>query len=267
MRLARLYPSLEYEGYGNKDVAASPRRHPLAKLKLFLRTSVCSAAIRTPSGEIFRFRIRLLGEFQIDFMSGLLSDTRDSPPMHALPDHAANLASRIAADDVNAFRELFDREVAGLVRYAASLLGSREDAREVVQEGFFRLWRARERLDPASDPTRLLYAAVRNLARDRLRHRAVEERPHPYFESPHIGQAESLLIEEAEEADDLQAAVQRALEFLSERQRQIVVLRWRRQLTYEQIGAELGIAPGTASVHMQRAIAQLRQLLPRFLKS
>jgi RNA polymerase sigma-70 factor (ECF subfamily) len=186
--------------------------------------------------------------------------------MHSLRDHTESLASRIAAGDVNAFRELFDREVSGLVRYAASLLGSREDAREVVQEGFFRLWRARERLDPANDPARLLYATVRNLARDRLRHRAVEDRPHPYFETPHVVDAGPLMVEEAEDADEIQAAVQRALELLSERQREIVVLRWRRQLTYQQIGTELGIAPGTASAHMQRAMAQLRQLLPRFLK-
>jgi RNA polymerase sigma-19 factor, ECF subfamily len=185
--------------------------------------------------------------------------------MHARENDLATLAARIAADDVNAFRELFDREVAGLVRYATSLLGSRDDARDVVQEGFFRVWRARERLDPASDPARLLYAAVRNLARDRLRHRAVEERPHPHFETPHIVHAGSLLLEEDEEAGEIQAAVQRALELLSERQREIVVLRWRRELTYEQIGAELGIAPGTASAHMQRAVAQLRRLLPRFL--
>ena len=185
--------------------------------------------------------------------------------MHARENDLATLAARIAADDVNAFRELFDREVAGLVRYATSLLGSRDDARDVVQEGFFRVWRARERLDPASDPARLLYAAVRNLARDRLRHRAVEERPRPHFETPHVVHAGSLLVEEDEDAGEIQAAVQRALELLSERQREIVVLRWRRELTYEQIGAELGIAPGTASAHMQRAVAQLRRLLPRFL--
>jgi DNA-binding CsgD family transcriptional regulator len=41
------------------------------------------------------------------------------------------------------------------------------------------------------------------------------------------------------------------------------LLRWKRHLTYEQIGAELGIAPGTASAHMQRAIGQLKVLVPR----
>ena len=55
----------------------------------------------------------------------------------------------------------------------------------------------------------------------------------------------------------------RALEMLSPRQRAIVLLRWKRRLTYEQIGAELGIAPGTASAHMQRAIGQLKALVPR----
>ena len=84
------------------------------------------------------------------------------------------------------------------------------------------------------------------------------------MEAPRIVQA-GPLADEKEQADEVQAAVQRALETLSPRQREIVLLRWRRQLTYEQIGAELGIAPGTASAHMQRAIAQLKALLPRLL--
>jgi RNA polymerase sigma factor (sigma-70 family) len=75
-------------------------------------------------------------------------------------------------------------------------------------------------------------------------------------------QAGPLLADEKDQADDdVQASVQRALQTLSPRQREIVLLRWRRHLTYEQIGAELGIAPGTASAHMQRAITQLRALL------
>ena len=127
--------------------------------------------------------------------------------MHTRESDLATMAVRIAADDVNAFRELFDREVAGLVRYATGLLGSRDDAREVVQEGFFRLWQARERLDPESDPTRLLYAAVRNLARDRLRHRAVEERAHPMLESPLQVESGLLQLEDAEEAEQIKAAV------------------------------------------------------------
>lgn len=184
--------------------------------------------------------------------------------MHARENDPATLVSRLAADDVNAFRELFDREVEGLVRYASSLLGSRDDARDVVQEGFFRLWRARERLDPSNDPARLLYAIIRNLARDRLRHRAVEDRPFPRFDTPEAADSGALLVEE-DEAEEIQAALQRALELLSPRQREVVLLRWRRRLTYEQIGAELGIAPGTASAHMQRAMAQLKELLPRFL--
>jgi RNA polymerase sigma-70 factor (ECF subfamily) len=173
--------------------------------------------------------------------------------------------ARIGAGDTHAFRELFDREVAGLVRYATGALGSREDARDAVQESFLRLWQTRARLSPESDPVRLLYTIVRNLARDRLRHRAVERRPYPHWETSHIVQAAPVSTDEKDQEDEVQLAVQRALETLSPRQREIVLLRWRRHLTYEQIGAELGIAPGTASAHMQRAIGQLRALLPRLL--
>jgi RNA polymerase sigma factor (sigma-70 family) len=86
------------------------------------------------------------------------------------------------------------------------------------------------------------------------------------LETPHVVQAGPLLVDEGEDdPDDLQSAMQRALETLPPRQREIVLLRWKRQLTYEQIGAELGIAPGTVSAHMQRAIGQLKLLLPRLL--
>ncbi|MGH7527511.1 MAG: RNA polymerase sigma factor [Gemmatimonadales bacterium] len=183
--------------------------------------------------------------------------------MHPDESPPATLAARIAAGHAQAFREFFNRELAGLIRYATGILGSREDARDAAQETFFRLWKNRARLDPNADPARLLYTIVRNLARDRLRHRAVEQRPHPHLETLHIVQAGPLLADEGEDPDDLQDLVQRALETLSPRQKEIVLLRWRRQLTYEQIGAELGIAPGTASAHMQRAIGQLKMLLPR----
>jgi len=173
------------------------------------------------------------------------------------------LAAKIAAGDAYAFRDFYNREAPGLIRYATGMLGSREEARDAAQETFFRLWRNRAGLDPDSDPARFLYTILRNLARDRLRHRAVEQRPHPHLEMSHVVQAGPLLADEGEELDDLQIAVQRALEALSPRQKEIVLLRWRRQLTYEQIGAELGIAPSTASAHMQRAIAQLKLLLSR----
>jgi RNA polymerase sigma-70 factor (ECF subfamily) len=183
--------------------------------------------------------------------------------MHPGDSLPATLVARIAAGDAKAFREFFNREAAGLIRYASGLLGSREDARDAAQETFFRLWRNRAGLDPNTDPARLLYTILRNLARDRLRHRAVEQRPHPHLEMSHVVQAGPLLADEGEEPDDLQAIIQRALETLSPRQREIVLLRWRRQLTYDQIGAELGISPSTASAHMQRAIAQLKVLLAR----
>lgn len=170
------------------------------------------------------------------------------------------LAARIAADDEHAFRQLFDREAAGLVRHVARMLGTREEAREVAQESFFRLWQSRHRLAGCAEPARLLFTIARNLARDRLRHRAVERRTGGALERACAVDTD-LLGNEGSERDELITIVERALKRLSPRQREILLLRWRRQLTYGQIAAELGIAPGTASAHMQRAIAHLQQAM------
>src|SRR3954468_20842181 len=99
--------------------------------------------------------------------------------MHPGESPTPTLAARIVAGQATAFREFFNREAPGLVRYATGILGSREEARDAAQESFFRLWQMRAELDPNSDPARLLYTILRNLARDRLRHHSVEQRSHP----------------------------------------------------------------------------------------
>src|SRR3954471_18129567 len=172
--------------------------------------------------------------------------------MHPGESPAATLAARMAAGQASAFREFYNREAPGLIRYATGLVGCREEARDLAQESFFRLWKNREQLEPSTEPARLLYTILRNLARDRLRHQAVEQRPHPHLELTDVVPAGPLVAEDGEDPDEVQVLVQQALESLSPRQREIILLRWRRHLTYEQIGIELGIAPSTVSAHMQR---------------
>ncbi len=56
------------------------------------------------------------------------------------------------------------------------------------------------------------------------------------------------------------AALQRAVDELPGRQREVVLLRWRGQ-SYEEIAVLLGITPKTVSVHLTRAFHTLRILL------
>lgn len=68
-------------------------------------------------------------------------------------------------------REVFDAEEEGLVRFAFGLLGRREVAEEIVQEGFLALF---ENYEEVQSPRAWLYRAIRNKAYNEIRKRKRE---------------------------------------------------------------------------------------------
>jgi RNA polymerase sigma-70 factor (ECF subfamily) len=108
--------------------------------------------------------------------------------------------------------QLFDDEEAALVRFAFGLLGRREVAEEIVQEGFLALF---ENYNGVENPRAWLYRAIRNKAFNEIRKRKKEvlgdeaaEDSDPNREAPDtvLGKLEAmgqlqLLIAELDERD------------------------------------------------------------------
>lgn len=57
------------------------------------------------------------------------------------------------------------------------------------------------------------------------------------------------------------AAIHQAVGTLPPRQRQVLLLRWQQQASYDEIAASLGISAKTVAVHLGRAIQRLREIL------
>src|SRR2546426_1586927 len=118
--------------------------------------------------------------------------------------------ARIRAGDLDAFEALYRGYWERLYAFAFRYLRSKEDAEEIVQEVFLRIWRGRAHWVPAGAVRNYLYLAVRNAARDRLERAAVARRW-----GGRGGQvARAAEIESTLEAAELVAAVQRALDEL-----------------------------------------------------
>ena len=79
--------------------------------------------------------------------------------------------ARIRAGDEAAFEALFHEYYDPLCRYAAQFLGNRDQAEDIVQGVFARVWRDRERW-AASNIRHYLYAAVRRRTMSEFRHNA-----------------------------------------------------------------------------------------------
>jgi RNA polymerase sigma-70 factor (ECF subfamily) len=190
----------------------------------------------------------------------------ESPSSYS-PDDAeppAEHPERDGPEAKRAFHQQFDTHFEPLCRYVYRYLRSIEDARDVVHDVFLQLWRQRQLFDMTADLRGHLYVRARHRALDLIRHRSVESRWRDRSMAVGVEEAESAdATQEAERLlGDLIVRVQHAIETLPQRQREVLTLRWQQQMSYKDIGDALGISHKTVGVHLTRAIAQLRELLP-----
>src|SRR6184192_1126640 len=162
---------------------------------------------------------------------------------------------RIRAGDVDAFEALYRKYWQPLYAFAFRYVRSKEDAEEVVQDVFCRIWRGRADWVPAGAVRNYVYCAVRNAARDRLERAAVARR----WGGP-VGQvATAAAIQSELEAAELVAAVQRALDELPPKRSAVCKLRLIDELSYAQIADRLGIGEKTVETQLARGLKFLRE--------
>jgi RNA polymerase sigma factor (sigma-70 family) len=155
------------------------------------------------------------------------------------PKHERVWASGRATD----FEVFFEQQHERLFRALWLLTRNRQEAEEVMQDAFLRVWERWDRVLGGADPPGYLYRTAMNVWRSRLRRAAVAAR-----KAIHHIQADDQ-IAEVEERD----AVVRALAPLPPRQRAAVVLMDVLDLSSEQAGEILGIRPVTVRVLAARA--------------
>jgi len=113
------------------------------------------------------------------------------------------LLGRIRAGDAVALGDLYDRHAGHALRVALRVLGSREEAEDVVQETFWRLWSSRALYDPMRGRFRSwLSALARNRAIDVVR--GSSQRSSIRSENPG-----SLAVDEDSPEENVDAALQR----------------------------------------------------------
>ena len=160
------------------------------------------------------------------------------------------LVERARAGDAEAVGALFRRYGGTLYRLAYRLLGSREDAEDVVQDVFVGLRVSLSRYESRGAFSAWLRRVAARVALMRLR--ADRRRPHPAADP-----------EDARDDPDLalRLTVERALDTLPEPLRAVLVLRMVEGYAHEEIAAALGITVGASKVRLHRATRRLQQVL------
>src|SRR5438067_13786066 len=92
-----------------------------------------------------------------------------------------DLMLRVGADDASAFSELLERYRTRLFGHFFRILNNRQDAEDLTQEVFLRLYRSRKRYQPRARFATWLFHITQNVARNALRSR--RRRPCLHLES------------------------------------------------------------------------------------
>jgi len=149
---------------------------------------------------------------------------------------------------------------AALCTQAEKLVGSGDDAQDVVAETSAALWESRDRLKVRASAGSYLRTALRNRGtRWRKRSERVMPLPPGRSEAEASTTGVSLRVEQAVYASELEEVVEVALSELPECQREVVAMRVR-GYSHADIAKELGISQNAVGLRLRKAHAALQEL-------
>jgi RNA polymerase sigma-70 factor (ECF subfamily) len=153
------------------------------------------------------------------------------------------------------------------------MLGNLDDAHDIAQQAFLRVWKAAPRYRASARFTTWLFTILRNLVFNESRRRtrrstvSLDERTHPdeahgsrEFADTAAQRPDAALLDA-----ELEAAIARAIERLPEQQRLALVLRRYQDISYEEIAVVLKTTVPAVKSLLFRARTQLRDDLREYL--
>jgi len=173
---------------------------------------------------------------------------------------AVELVARSREGDQGAFRELVERFQGYAFRLAFRLLADEDEARDVTQEAFIRVWRHLDRYEPRTRFSTWMYRIVTNLAYDRLR---AGRRRKRVVDAVTLDAQESRAPDSAalHENAELAGRIGELVDELPPKQRVVFVLRDLHGLTVQEVAEMLNTAPGTVKANLSYARQKLRERL------
>jgi RNA polymerase sigma-70 factor (ECF subfamily) len=173
-----------------------------------------------------------------------------------------DLLRRLEAREPAALEVIYGRYSAYVMGISLRILGTREEAEEVVQDVFWQLWKATLRYDPARGRfSTWLFSVTRNRCIDRLRASARAPARADGSELARLAADDDQEVEAYQV--ERQKEVRAQLELLSEDQRQAIELAFFRGLSHVEIASTTGEALGTVKSRIRRGLLRLREGLER----
>jgi RNA polymerase sigma-70 factor (ECF subfamily) len=158
-----------------------------------------------------------------------------------------------------AFAEIYQRYWTIMYMHALKMLRSEDDARDVVQEIFTSLWLKGQSINPNVNLAGYLFISTKNKVLDLIAQKRVRM---DYLGSlAAFAEAHNNETLTDIEEKELMQALQREIEQLPAKMKQIFEMRINRHLTYKEIADELNISDKTVKKQISNAIGIIRPKL------
>ncbi len=198
-----------------------------------------------------------------------------SAERYELRDPDVRLMLEVRDDSATAFEELMLRYQNRLVAVLEHLIGARDQAEDLAQEVFLRVYRARKRYVPDAKFSTWLFTIANNVAsnarRSRSRRREVNM---PATDAGSTGApgldqlalaASGLMPTRQLDKAEMRDIVRLAIESLNERQRMAVLLSKFENMSYTDIATAMELSPEAIKSLLSRARLNLKEVLQPYL--
>jgi RNA polymerase sigma-70 factor (ECF subfamily) len=171
------------------------------------------------------------------------------------------LMERIASDDQSAMEELLELWKMPIFRFFLRSLNHHEDAEDLTQRVFIRIYRSSERYLPQAKFSTWIFTIARNLLIDEIKKR--KRRPQVVFDEyiEKVGDGEDGRSEELTEI------LMRHLDAAPENHRTALLLRVQRELSYREIAEVMRTTEASVKTWIHRARLDLKASLANLRQS
>lgn len=172
-------------------------------------------------------------------------------------EHDQQIIQHIQGGDKASYRQLFDVYYESLCHYAFTIVRDMDDAEDIVQGVFLKVWEKRESLMITHTIKSYLYKSVYHQCINQIEHRAVREK---YQERTIVEQANRFQIPDVFPAE-LEERIITAINALPPQCRTIFMLSRYEEMKYAEIASKLDVSKNTIENQISKALRILRSQL------
>ena len=171
-----------------------------------------------------------------------------------------DLITRFREGDMHAFDTVYYAYHQKLFAFVLRILKIRDDAKEIVQDVFVKLWENREKVTSYALFNSYLFTIAYNTSIDLVRKRINEKKYLDYLQSLQKNYLVDDIIDIID-YQDLNIRVEQLVEKLPLKQREVYKLSREHHLSYKEIAQKLEISVNTVEIHISKALQYLRKNL------